>query len=147
MKQIYLDLIGQEPMNYELIKPKKRIAIMLPDQSLDIMKVLNVVQVKDETIAVAKVCPGQGSFILDSDGNIRLNDLIDTLPLTPTTQYAIGMGYCTDYPGWEDSHNEYKAIGRKSRAHWRPINSERRICQVRKDQMRVMMEYVNNLLI
>ena len=143
MKQIYIDLMANGPIDYRLIKQDKRIAIMLPDRSLDIMKVLDVVAVEDELIAVAKVCPGQASFALDPQGIVRLNDLISTMPLTPENEYAVRHGCCVEYPGWGHLDDERRAIGYKDKSHWRAISSESRIHLVRKDQMRVMMGYIS----
>src|SRR3989338_4227219 len=91
MTELYQSMIGRERMHQDKVREGSRIAVILPGNQADIMKVGTVAHsVRDsrcmgltrydaigEKYAVAKVCPHQASVMMRSDGSIHLNALVD----------------------------------------------------------------------
>jgi hypothetical protein len=131
LKELYQTIVSREDVPYASLKPRMRIAIVTPAGTLDVMKVDRVGEGRpslDEQIrymAVAKVCPGQASMTLSSDGVVCLNELMDVK--SPDDPYMTAV----------DPWSELGVLRHRHRvAYWVDLDENTAIKRVQKSEMR-----------
>lgn len=92
MAELYQSIMARPRIYPGEVKEGSRIAVILPDNSIDIMKIGAIAyarrerwylwQTRDDVgrieYAVATVCPHQASVVMSGDGSLKLNELVDT---------------------------------------------------------------------
>lgn len=131
LHELYETIVSREDVPYTSLKSRMRIAVVTPEGTLDVMKIDRVGEGRpslDEQIrymAVAKVCPGQASMTLSSDGEVCLNELMDIESLDGPYMTAI------------DPLSELGVLShRHQRAYWVDLDEHTAIKKVQKSEMR-----------
>jgi len=137
LSELYAAIVSRESVPYESVRPRNRIAIETPSGELDVMKVESVGPGRgnpDEEmryVAVAKICPGQLSVRLGSDGGVHQNELRE---VTHTAD-----AYLTGPSIWVD--DELGALQlRLGTAYWAELDGDTPIKRITKPEMRSILE-------
>ena len=128
--ELYQTILLRENVSYESVRPGKRIAVVTPLIDLDIMKVNRVGQGRARPyeelryVAVAKICPGQSSMRLTSDGRVHLNELRQVEGLVDV--YTLCTG------------DELGVLQSCIRAYWVELGADTIIRRISKQEMRLI---------
>ncbi len=128
--ELYQKILLRENVPYESVRPGKRIAVVTPLIDLDIMKVNRVGQGRAHPyeemsyVAVAKICPGQSSMRLTSDGRVHLNELRQVEGLVDVYTLRIG--------------DELGVLQSCISAHWIELGADTIIKRISKPEMRLI---------
>ncbi len=120
----------RRPINTIEVRARQRIALELPNGSYDVMKVDRVGEFTGRTIAVALVCPGQASFIVQPDGSATYNVLEETGSDGRWSWLGDSYG---NFPG-KDSMG---MLDWYTKAHWQYLQ-DKRIVPLSRSEMRTL---------
>ena len=132
LTELYKTIVSREDLPYASLKPKMRIAVVMPTGELDVMKIDRIgeghASLEEEMryMAIAKVCPGQSSMTLGSDGSVHLNDLIEVYH--PADPYGTSIA---------DPHEQLGVLGQYGlKYHWMELDENTIVKKLTKSEMR-----------